>query len=291
VKKLVERLLVFFIGIPSCIAVVVFLPQQNHLAVNILVIIFCILGAIELSDMLKKKGLGISHLEAGILGSIAPAGMTLLVSFGTDTFIMPALILTGAGWLLVSGVFISANRQETAETKLDNALNRVAAGFAMLFYPSSFLSWIILMNRLSHSSTLIIAFLCVVFANDSLAWAAGMLFGKGNRGIFAVSPNKSLAGFITGIAASIGVGLALAALLPHVFISARFPPLVSGLILGLFTGTAAMLGDLAESALKRSASVKDSGCLIPGRGGILDSIDSLALSAPVFYIVYRLFFV
>jgi phosphatidate cytidylyltransferase len=291
VKKLVERLLIFFIGIPSCIAVVVFLPQQNHLAVNLLVIIFCVLGAIELSDMLKKKGLTISRLEAGILGSIAPVGMTLLVSFGVDTFIMPALILTGAGWLLVSGVFVSANRQDTAETKLDNALNRVAAGFALLFYPSSFLSWIILMNRLSHSSILIIAFLCVVFANDSLAWAAGMLFGKGNRGIFAVSPNKSLVGFITGIAASIGVGLALAALLPHVFISARFPPLVSGLILGLLTGTAAMLGDLAESALKRSAAVKDSGCLIPGRGGILDSIDSLALSAPVFYMVYRLLFV
>ncbi|MDR1148312.1 MAG: phosphatidate cytidylyltransferase [Spirochaetaceae bacterium] len=290
-KKLVERLLIFFIGIPSCIAVVVFLPQQNHLAVNLLVIIFCVLGAIELSDMLKKKGLTISRLEAGILGSIAPVGMTLLVSFGVDTFIMPALILTGAGWLLVSGVFVSANRQDTAETKLDNALNRVAAGFALLFYPSSFLSWIILMNRLSHSSILIIAFLCVVFANDSLAWAAGMLFGKGNRGIFAVSPNKSLVGFITGIAASIGVGLALAALLPHVFISARFPPLVSGLILGLLTGTAAMLGDLAESALKRSAAVKDSGCLIPGRGGILDSIDSLALSAPVFYMVYRLLFV
>jgi phosphatidate cytidylyltransferase len=291
VKKLVERLLIFFIGIPSCIAVVVFLPQQNHLAVNILVIIFCVLGAIELSDMLKKKGLGISRLEAGILGSIAPVGMTLLVSFDADTFIMPAIILTGAGWLLVSGVFVSANRQDTAETKLDNALNRVAVGFTLLFYPSSFLSWIILMNRLSHSSILIIAFLCVVFANDSLAWAAGMLFGKGNRGIFAVSPNKSLVGFITGIAASIGVGFALAALLPDVFIAARFPPLVSGLILGLFTGTAAMLGDLAESALKRSAAVKDSGFLIPGRGGILDSIDSLALSAPVFYIVYRLLFV
>jgi phosphatidate cytidylyltransferase len=62
-------------------------------------------------------------------------------------------------------------------------------------------------------------------------------------------------------------------------------------MLGLFTGIAAVLGDLAESALKRSAGVKDSGSLIPGRGGILDTIASLALSAPVFYVGYRLLFV
>jgi phosphatidate cytidylyltransferase len=291
VKKLVERLLIFFIGIPLCLAVVIFLPQWNHLAVNILVIIFCFLGTIELSDMLRKKNMLVSRLEAGILGAVVPVGMTLLVSFSVNPFIISALILAGASWLLISGVFVRAGGQAAAEVNIDNTLSRAAAGFSLLLYPSAFLSWIILMNRLPHSSMLIIAFLCVVFANDSLAWVAGMLFGKNNRGIFAVSPNKSLAGFIAGIAASIGVGLALAVLLPSVFTAARFPPLVSGLILGLFTGAAAVLGDLAESAIKRSAAVKDSGYIIPGRGGVLDSIDSLALSAPIFYIVYELLFV
>ncbi|MDR0409270.1 MAG: phosphatidate cytidylyltransferase [Spirochaetaceae bacterium] len=279
-KKLVERLLIFFIGIPLCLAIVVFLPQRNHLAANILITVFCLLGTIEFSDMLKKKNMPVSRMEAGILGLIAPVGMTLFVSFYASPFIMPALILIGAGWLLVSGIFLSGD-----------ALNRAVAGFALLFYPSSFLSWIIFMNRLPYSSILTIAFLCVVFANDSLAWVFGILFGKNNRGIFAVSPNKSLAGFIAGIAASIGVGLGLAASLPDIFEAARFPPLVSGFILGFFTGAATVLGDLAESAIKRSVSVKDSGSIIPGRGGILDSIDSLALSAPVFYIVYKLLFV
>jgi phosphatidate cytidylyltransferase len=290
VKKLTERLLIFFIGLPLCLAIVILLPQKNHLATNILVTIFCVLGAVELRDMLKKKNFPISRLEAGVLGAMAPVGMTLLVSFGVDPFIIPALIVTSAGWLLVSVVFVPV-RQKNAETKLDNALDHTVAGFAVLFYPSSFLSWLILMNRLPHSSTLIIAFLCVVFGNDSLAWTVGILFGKTNRGIVAVSPNKSLAGFIAGIAASTGAGLLLAAALPYVFSAARFPPPVSGLVLGLFTGAAAVLGDLAESALKRSAGVKDSGALVPGRGGILDSIDSLALSAPVFYVVYRLLFV
>jgi phosphatidate cytidylyltransferase len=290
VKKLIERLLIFFIGLPACLALFAFLPYRNHLAANILVIIFCYLGAVELSGMLKKKNLSIPRLEAGILGAVIPLGMTLLVSFDADPLIIPALIVLSAGWLLVSGVFVSV-KQEAAGKNPGNALLHAVVGFAVLFYPSSFLSWLILMNRLPRSTTLIIAFLCVVFANDSLAWTAGLLFGKTNRGIFAVSPNKSLAGFISGLAASIGVGLFLAAALPEVFHSGRFPPLVSGLILGLFTGAAAVLGDLAESALKRGAGVKDSGALIPGRGGILDSIDSLALSAPVFYVVYRLLFV
>ncbi|MDR3356607.1 MAG: phosphatidate cytidylyltransferase [Spirochaetaceae bacterium] len=289
-KKLTERLLIFFIGLPLCLAVVALFPQKNHLAINILVSIFCVLGAVELSGMLKKKNLYISRFEAGVLGAMAPLGMTLLVSFGVDPFIMPAIIVASAGWLLVSVVFVPV-KQRSADTKLDGAIGHTVAGFAILFYPSSFLSWLILMNRLPHSPTLIIAFLCVVFGNDSLAWTAGLLFGKKNRGIFAASPNKSLAGFVSGIAASIGVGLILAAVLPHVFNAARFPPPFSGFVLGLFTGAAAVLGDLAESALKRSAGVKDSGTLIPGRGGILDSVDSLALSAPVFYVVYRLLFV
>ena len=48
-------------------------------------------------------------------------------------------------------------------------------------------------------------------------------------------------------------------------------------------GIVGIVGDLVESGLKRSAGVKDSGIIIPGRGGILDSVDSLALAAPVFY--------
>ncbi|MDR2864057.1 MAG: phosphatidate cytidylyltransferase [Spirochaetaceae bacterium] len=283
-RTLIERLLIFFIGLPLSLALVAFLPQKNHLAVNILITIFCALGAVELSGMLKKKGLGLRRVEAAILGAATPLAMTLLVSFHVDSMIIPILLMGSASWLLVSRIFLS-------EKKLDDAIVGISAGFTVILYPSLFFSWIILMNRLPDSDYLIIAFLCIVMVNDSLAWAFGIIFGKNNRGIIAVSPNKSIVGFIAGLVSSALVGIGLALLLPNAFTSARFPPIVSGLVLGFLTGIAAVLGDLAESAIKRSAGVKDSGFVIPGRGGVLDSIDSLSLAAPVYYIVYRLLFV
>ena len=60
------------------------------------------------------------------------------------------------------------------------------------------------------------------------------------------------------------------------------PPLHVGII-GVLMALSAVAGDLAESVLKRSLSVKDSGSWMPGIGGILDLIDSLCFAAPVLY--------
>jgi phosphatidate cytidylyltransferase len=127
-----------------------------------------------------------------------------------------------------------------------------------------------------------------------------MLFGKNNRGIIPASPNKSAAGFIGGTLGSIII-TAGAVLLAPAFFASRYaygaasgngivPSLCAAAALGLFTGIAAMLGDLCESAIKRSAGVKDSGNIMLGRGGVLDSIDSIAVSAPVFYLLFSLLF-
>jgi phosphatidate cytidylyltransferase len=116
----------------------------------------------------------------------------------------------------------------------------------------------------------------IVFANDSLAWLFGITLGK-HRGLFKVSPNKSLEGFIAGMAGSIIATLLGPVLFP--FIPARWALLVA---MGLVCGITGVAGDLFESALKRSAGVKDSGRLIPGRGGFLDSFDSILFTAPTF---------
>jgi phosphatidate cytidylyltransferase len=117
-----------------------------------------------------------------------------------------------------------------------------------------------------------------------------MLFGRNNQGIIAASPNKSTAGFIGGFAASTIVGIGVVCFAPQVFPPRFFPQPFTGALLGLVCAAAGSLGDLAESAMKRSAVIKDSGTVVPGRGGILDCIDSIALTAPVFYGLCRLLF-
>jgi len=179
---------------------------------------------------------------------------------------------------------------------LDKFLNRLAAGLAVLLYPGMLMAWLVRMSRWEKDSTVIIlTFLAAVFANDSMAWLAGKLFGKGNQGVVPVSPKKSLAGFIGGTLTAVIVGLGAALLFPEIFvpeyqsIPGSLP--ITGALLGFLTGVAATFGDLGESAIKRSSGFKDSGNIIPGRGGVLDSIDSIALAAPVFYLAFSLLFV
>jgi phosphatidate cytidylyltransferase len=241
-----------------------------------------VLGAVEFRNIMIHKNLVISVAEAIVLGAISPAAWTVVVSFGVTGNIVPGAFILGASWLLVSGIF--------SRGKFDSYLGRTAAGFGVMIYPGLFIAWIIQMAILPEASMVILIYFLVVFLNDSTAWAAGMLFGNGNRGHVAASPNKSIAGFIGGLAASLITGIGAAIFLPGAFTSTVMSPVAAGAILGLGAGIAATLGDLGESALKRSAGVKDSGTLVMGRGGALDSIDSLALAAPVYYILYQILF-
>ncbi|MDR1249747.1 MAG: phosphatidate cytidylyltransferase [Treponema sp.] len=281
-NKLIQRLLVFIIGLPLVAALVLCLPQKNHVAVNVTVILLSALGAVEFAAMLRKKGPAVSPWEAGILGSLIPAAMTLMVSFGFGGQSISLVLVMGASWLLISRIF-------TAADQFDPIISRIGSGFAVMIYPGLFLAWIIRMSLIPRSDMAILMFLLIIIANDSAAWAMGILFGKGNRGIISASPNKSAAGFVGGFAASILVGVGAARFAPETFPSRLAGPL-SGIILGFVSGLAGTLGDLGESAMKRSANIKDSGTIIPGRGGILDTVDSMALAAPVYYGLYRLLF-
>jgi phosphatidate cytidylyltransferase len=287
-KKYAQRIIIFIIGFPLIAFIVLLLPHYRHLAFNLLAAVFSSLGAAEFSAMLSNRNLIIPKREAAVFGALPPLAMTLVVSFGVSDLLIPAVFAAVAAWLLISRTFSRGGA-------LENFICRLASGLAALIYPGMLLAWIV---RISHweknAGIIILTLIFMVFSGDGLAWAFGMAFGKGNQGLVPASPNKSIAGFIGGIIAPIIIGAGAAVIRPDVFVPrcASIPgnPVTAGCILGLLTGAAAILGDLGESAIKRSSGIKDSGSVIPGRGGVLDSIDSLALAAPVFYLLFRLLF-
>ncbi|MDR2516490.1 MAG: phosphatidate cytidylyltransferase [Spirochaetaceae bacterium] len=285
-KKLIERLFIFLIGVPLFAALVLFLPWKNHLALNLVITLLSALGAAEFAGMLNKKGFSVKRLEAFFWGMLCPLAQTIEGSF-----------FSRGGSIAVSAVFIAAlsfifaARVFARPEKLADALNYMLAGMAALVYPGIFMVSLIRLGTVEHAAAALLTFLLIVFGSDSAAWAAGMLFGRNNRGVIPASPNKSAAGFVGGLAAAVAAGILAVYFAPRAFVPRFLPPLPAGFALGFFVGAAASLGDLAESVMKRSAGVKDSGSLIPGRGGVLDSLDSVAFAAPVFFGLYRILFV
>ncbi len=114
--------------------------------------------------------------------------------------------------------------------------------------------------------------------NDVLQFTWGKLLGR-KKIIPKVSPNKTWMGFIGGLCSTVLIGYGLA------FLTPLSTPQV--LLVSFMIALSGFLGDVVMSAVKRDIGVKDTGSAIPGHGGILDRIDSLSYSAPVFFhIVY-----
>ena len=126
-------------------------------------------------------------------------------------------------------------------------------------------------------------FLVVAVAfNDVAAFACGKLFG-GYRLRSEISPNKTLGGALGALVASMLLPWLLWFSFPH------FGPLQL-VLTGLIIGIGGQLGDLVISVIKRDLGVKDMGVLIPGHGGLLDRIDSLIFTGPLFFHMARWFY-
>ncbi|MEK6238086.1 MAG: phosphatidate cytidylyltransferase [Planctomycetales bacterium] len=133
-------------------------------------------------------------------------------------------------------------------------------------------------------------------SNDVAQALIGRRFGK-RRLIPGISPGKTWEGLIGGAITTLVLAVALAPLLtpwsegPTLRIGEweGNPPFLWAFVAGLLIASGGVLGDLNMSAVKRDAGVKDSGTAVPGQGGILDRMDSLTFTAPLFfYFVYYL---
>jgi phosphatidate cytidylyltransferase len=128
---------------------------------------------------------------------------------------------------------------------------------------------------------LLLFLVIVTEANDVAQYFWGRLFGRA-RVAPGVSPNKTWAGLIGGIATSAILAVLLAFLTP-------MPWWIAGLV-GAAGGIAGFCGDLVMSAVKRDLGIKDTGGMLPGHGGILDRVDSLVFTAPLFLHFIRYFY-
>jgi phosphatidate cytidylyltransferase len=153
-------------------------------------------------------------------------------------------------------------------------------GFTLLSLPA--------LHAQNNGPSQVLFLLCVVWTGDTAALYIGRPFGR-HKLAPTLSPNKTWEGSIASMAGSLlaaGVLLEISAYLAglnSVVISFADEVWWYWLILAAIVNVAAQLGDLAESALKRSAGVKDSGNLLPGHGGVLDRIDALLLAAPALW--------
>lgn len=267
--NLLKRTLTCVLGIPALFALIYFLPMMNFIGISILVMALSLFGTIEMSKMAFGKIHFLSFFS-WIFVLLCYLGNNIYTEYFFASLVMIC-------------VFWNVRRGEKDNFK--SSITEVSKLLLVVFYPSFFLSYLVRFFSLDNVNAFVIfMYLVLVFSNDIFAYVFGMLFGKNNKGIFKVSPNKSIAGFAGGFLSCIGICFLYCMLLknhlPYMEVSDK-------LIISITMSILANIGDLAESTFKRSANVKDSGNVIPGRGGVLDCVDSICATAPFIYFIFR----
>ena len=191
----------------------------------------------------------------------------LILGTHRSEIIVPTLLATLIG--IISVPLLS-------RAPLEQSLRDGAMTLFGVLYLGLTLGALSMTRLLPQGEWLIFFLLLVTWASDTGAYYIGTLYGR-HRLAPTISPKKTVEGLVGGLIGAIIVAYA-----------ARwwFLPELSGLdclVLATLLTITGLWGDLTESAMKRSAGMKDSGGILPGHGGMLDRLDSLLFTAPVFY--------
>lgn len=247
------------------------------------ILLIVLMGTLELHNMLLHAGyhplifisFGLSVLF--LVAAMLPAQRSLLLEIG-----LGGSLLVSFSWLFF--------RKKLDGAMIDWALT--LAGSIYLGWPMSFFlllrgydagilhtssgAWFVL----PRGAWWVLMVLLGVWGFDGAAFFAGRYFGR-HKLAPNISPGKTWEGVAGGLILSIVAGLIFT-------VKPLGLPWYLAVVLGLLLGAAAVLGDLAESLIKRQTRVKDSGQIMPGHGGMLDRIDSLLFAVIVVYVFARL---
>lgn len=206
--------------------------------------------------------------EARLPNELFGVGAAAIMPVAAALWGLPGLSATVTALIAASlvwhTVFLKVRTADTAVT----VFGAVYTGFL--------LAYLVLVREFESGLILSVAVVVSVWLSDMAAYFVGSLLGR-HRLAPLISPKKSWEGFIAGAVASVGAW----ALVP--FIPGSGVRLGHALLVGGAIALAAVIGDLAESRMKREAGVKDSGHSLPGHGGFLDRLDSLILVCLVAY--------
>ena len=241
------------------------------------IVVLCVMALRELKRITSAAGAGLLGVSATI-GTLLVATQPIWHKCIPLNFVL--MMTVGDVWcmigLIVAGVFL----EQMIRHRLDAAVARVGATLLAVAYLGVGTA-IVLAIRVDKGVPALILFLAAVKCSDIGAYFTGSAIGR-HKLIAWLSPGKSWEGLFGGLAAAAGVSILV------VWLFGMRMSLAWAAIFGCVVGAIGQFADLCESLLKRSASIKDSGALVPEFGGVLDVLDSPLLAAPSAYVMLSL---
>jgi phosphatidate cytidylyltransferase len=223
----------------------------------------------ELDTALRTRGIRVPVIPIALGG----AAMLTSAYWAVGGAVAAAFALTVVaifGWRLFGGT--------------EGYVKDVSAGVLAVAYLPLLGSTVSAMLAPADGGRRVLAFIILTICSDIGGYFAGITLGKAGAHKLAptISPKKTWEGLAGSAVASIGAGAIVLPVALHGY-------WWQGVITGAAAVVAAVLGDLAESMIKRDLDIKDMGSVLPGHGGVLDRIDSLLVSAPVVWLLLELF--
>lgn len=276
------RILTAAVALPILIASIVlpsYVPETVWIFVIIAILALAV-GLFEFFTLTKKLEL---KADAGI-AYLGAAGLT--VAFVVDAPAnAPDLLMMAVAIFIILVLITQAFRFQKDFSKMLAGAGVTILGTLYVAFLGGFLiaTRVGFEHRPFLSTHLLGFFFLVMLGSDTGAYFAGKAFGK-HKLVPQISPGKTWEGLAGGLL----VAAAFAALATFWF----FPelPYQFSIPLAVVMAGVGVLGDLAESAMKRGSKTKDAANILPGHGGLLDRLDSLLLSAPILYYFARLYF-
>jgi len=226
------------------------------------------LWTIFCSILLSSKALG-----SWIIDRSVPATFPVTESkINVVTLVVTAFSETTLFFAFVLGITVITlfTRRPLVETLSSAGIS--SSALLLVAYP---LSFAVPLHHVSPQGPGLLLFaLTIIWASDTVAYFVGRAIGKHPLAP-KISPKKTWEGSVAAMLGSLGVAYGF-----HFWLTISLSHL---LIMAALGNIAGQMGDLLESACKRSAGVKDSGGLLPGHGGVLDRIDALILCIPVIW--------